>query len=123
MTRKLLSAMALMAAVVFTGSIAAEAADVTFGGQFRPRFEYWNTGVQSSAPGAPLVDPTDSKFINMRVRLNTNVKIDENTSGLIQFQMNTRFGTDIANGPGAPGQANDTTTDIGLHLELDPAAF
>jgi hypothetical protein len=114
--------MAVMAAVIFTGSIAAQAADVTFGGQFRPRFEFWNIGSGSGVTGAPEVNPTDGRFINMRVRLNTKIKIDENTSGFIQFQSNTRFGSDLRTNVGAAPfssstvtNANDSRTDVGLH--------
>jgi hypothetical protein len=117
MTRKLLSAVAMMAAVLFTGSIAAEAADVTFGGQFRPRFEWWNEG---SAGGTSIVDHNDAKFIDMRVRLNTNIKIDENTSGFIQFQSVQRWGTITAgsSGGGTPSNVQNVSNpnnDVGLH--------
>ena len=83
MTRKLLSAAAVMVAVFFTGSIVAQAADVTFGGQLRPRYEVLH---QSESTGV------NNAFVTMRTRLNTNVKIDENTSAFLQFQMNSTWG-------------------------------
>ncbi|MCH7651719.1 MAG: alginate export family protein [Nitrospinae bacterium] len=118
MTRKLLSAAALMVAVFFTGSLVAQAAEVTFGGQLRPRLELWD----ESAAGV------HTSFIDMRVRLNTKVKIDEKTSAFIQFQANQRFGSKskdctafpcVTTLPGSRGSnvdnGNDTTADVGLH--------
>ena len=111
MTRKFLSAVAVMAAVFFTGSIAAEAADVTFGGQLRTRGEWWN------------LPANDTTFIDMRVRLNTKVKIDDNTSAFIQFQSVQRFGTTSAGqaagtGVGTPSNVtspSNSNSDVGVH--------
>ena len=108
MTRKLLSAAALMVAVFFTGSLVAQAADVTFGGQIRPRLEFWD----EATPG------NHTSFIDMRVRLDTKVKIDENTSAFIQFQANTRFGSHFDGRRSTASNVdngNDTTSDVGLH--------
>ncbi len=102
MTRKLLSAAALMVAVFFTGSLVAQAAEVTFGGQIRPRYEVRH---QSDSTGR------NNEAITMRTRLNTNIKVDENTSVFIQFQMNSTWG-------GAPfvvTSGNDGNTQVGLH--------
>ncbi|MCH8933966.1 MAG: hypothetical protein IH923_12960, partial [Nitrospinae bacterium] len=87
MTRKLLSAVALMVAVFFTGSLVAQAADITFGGQFRPRLEVWEQEGFNE-------DANANYFVNMRVRLNAKIKVDENTSAFIQMQTNTRWGSD-----------------------------
>ena len=122
MTRKFLSAVAVMAAVFFTGSIAAEAADVTFGGQLRTRGEFWNTPTNPNGIGAG--DSFDGSFIDMRVRLNTKVKIDENTSAFIQFQSVQRFGSTSAGPTGAgggggtvsnPRNVSNPNNDVGLH--------
>jgi len=54
----------------------------------------------------------------MRIRLNTKVKIDENTSAFIQFQANTRFGSfadDKRTTASVVDDGNDTTSDVGLH--------
>ncbi len=64
MTRKLLSAAAMMVAVFFTGSLVAQAADVTFGGQIRPRYEVRH---QSDSTGG-----RNNEGINMRTRLNNS---------------------------------------------------
>lgn len=102
MTRKLLSAAAVMVAVFFTGSLVAQAADITFGGQIRPRYEVRH---QSDSVGR------NNEAITMRTRLNTNIKIDQNTSAFLQFQMNSTWG-------GAPfvvTSGNDGNTQVGLH--------
>ena len=101
MTRKLLSAAAVMVAVFFTGSLVAQAADVTFGGQLRPRYEVRQ---QSDAN-------QNGEFITMRTRLNTNVKVDDNTSAFLQFQMNSTWGGGGFN----PSAASDASTEVGLH--------
>ena len=47
----------------------------------------------------------------MRTRLNTNIKVDENTSVFIQFQMVSTWG----GAPFDPTAGNDTSSQIGLH--------
>ena len=47
----------------------------------------------------------------MRTRLNTNVKVDDNTSAFLQFQMNSTFGA----APFSPSAPNDANTQVGMH--------
>jgi Alginate export len=106
MTRKLLSAMAVMASVLLTGAIAAQAApDVTFGGEHLTRYELRQ---QSDTAGV------NNGFFQMRNRLNANVKVDDNISAFTQLQMVSVFG---GGGVGSfvPSSPNDSNTDVGLH--------
>ena len=107
MTRKLLSAVAVMVAVFFTGSIVAQAAEVTFGGQIRPRYEVRHQS--DSTIGV------NNEVIQMRTRLNTSVKVDDNTSAFLQFQMNSTFGANGALPTSGPFSPNDPRTEVGLH--------
>lgn len=107
MTRKLLSAVTMMVAVFFTGSLVAQAADVTFGGQIRPRYEVRH---QSDSPGG-----RNNEAITMRTRLNTKIKVDENTSVFIQFQMNSQWGGKVGDTGFSPKSGNDSSTEVGLH--------
>lgn len=96
-----------MVSFLMLGAMTADAADVTFGGRIRPRYEHWN--LQNS----------DAGFINMLVRLQAKAKIDDNTSAFVQLQSNSRFGNSLQDSatfsPGAPAQPNDSTTDVGVH--------
>jgi hypothetical protein len=111
MRRNFFTAFAGVVSFLMIGAMTADAADITFGGRIRPRYEYWDLKTRNA--------DSDAQFVNMMVRLQAKAKIDDNTSAFIQLQSNSRFGAD--NGgfgqsiPGSPGQPNDTTTDVGIH--------
>jgi len=87
--------------------MTADAADITFGGRIRPRFEYWN------------LQNNDTGYIDMLTRLQATAKIDEKTSAFIQLQANSRWGSQkngtVNNRASVPLSGNDTTTDVGIH--------
>jgi len=106
MTRKLLSAGAIMAAVLFTGVIAAQAAEVTMGGENLTRYEVRH---QSDTTGV------NDEVIFMRNRLSASVKVDENVSAFMQLQLNSLFGGNVGTGSFSTTSANDSNTDVGMH--------
>jgi len=112
MKRNLLIAIAV--ATLMIASTIAQAADVTFSGQFRPRYE-----VATNAQDTTNAD----KFFNTRVRLNAKANVNANTEVFLQLQSTGQWGT---NGPdtgtrvqiggsGAAFEASDTLADVGLH--------
>jgi hypothetical protein len=94
-----------MVAVFFTGSLVAQAAEITFGGQLRPRYE-----VRQNTDGN-----TQEEGISMRTRLNTKIKVDEKISAFIQFQMNSQWGGGVGATGFNPRSGNDSSTEVGLH--------
>jgi opacity protein-like surface antigen len=119
MTRKLLSAAAVMASVLLTGAIAAQAADVTFGGENLTRYELRHQSDSGSLGSGPPPLPNGTApsgvnggFFQMRTRLNANVKVDENISAFTQFQMVNIWGGQLGFDPNS---ANDTSSQVGLH--------
>jgi len=112
MRRQFFTAFAGLVSFLMIGAMTADAAEITFGGRLRPRYEYWNVG-------------PDSQFINMLTRLQATAKIDDNTSAFIQLQANSRFGSQLFQGmsgggftngaASTPGDPNDNTTDVGIH--------
>jgi len=106
---------AIAVAALMTAAIVAEAADVTFGGQFRPRFNVDNDSTDSTSPNT---------FFDTRVRLNAKAKVNANTEVFLQFQSVGNWGAD-AGGRGHSGtraaeggggeEANDNLSDVGFH--------
>jgi hypothetical protein len=112
MKRNFLLAIAVTALMV-TSSIA-QAADVTFGGEFRPRL---NVDQDSTT------DTNTTTLVDTRVRLNATAKVNANTEVFMQLQSVGEWGTDSAdsnygtrqsNGGGGD-QANDVLSDVGFH--------
>lgn len=104
---------AIAVAALFIGSTVAQAADVTFSGQFRPRMNIDN---DASA------DTKNSSFFDTRVRLNAKANVNPNTEVFLQFQSvgvwgdatNLSTGTRRSQGGGAD-QASDVLNDVGFH--------
>ena len=104
--------MGIAVAALLTATTVAQAADVTFGGQFRPRFNIDNDASDSSSPNT---------FFDTRVRLNAKAKVNANTEVFLQFQSvgtwgsNTSAdGTRVSEG-GGTDQASDILNDVGFH--------
>jgi len=103
-------------AVLMVGATVAQAADVTFSGQFRPRYN-----VVNDAQDATNAD----KNFDSRVRLNAKANVNANTEVFLQFQAVGQWGTELANantgtrvqqgGSGPNHEANDTIADVGFH--------
>jgi len=113
MKRNLIFSIAV--ALVMLASEIAWAADVSFSGQFRPRY---NENSDSSEITSP------DKFFDTRVRLNAKANVNANTEVFIQFQSVGQWGTaaTTANAHGTRVQqgqggseASDIIDDVGLH--------
>jgi len=106
----------LVAAFMLAGEMAW-AGDVSFSGQFRPRFNIDNDAGDTSSP---------NKFTDVRVRLNAKANVNANTEVFLQFQSTGKWGsacnlngtatdgTRVSEGGGA-NQANDMMSDVGFH--------
>lgn len=104
---------AFASAFLLVGGMVANAyaADVTFGGQLRPRFEINEQGDFDSNTDANV-------FINTRIRFNAKAKINDKTSAFIQFQAIGVFGDPVNRGQGSRNPrvvANDGIANVGLH--------
>jgi hypothetical protein len=110
--------MAIAVAALLTATTVAQAADVTFSGQFRPRFNIDNDASDSSS---------SNTFTDVRVRLNAKAKVNANTEVFLQFQSVGTWGATATNaegtrisegggaGTGAGAQASDLLQDVGFH--------
>jgi len=110
MRKQLLSAFALVATFGMVGATIAEAADIKFSGQLRPRFEYQDRNVN--------VDTDANLAVDGRVRLNALANIDDKTSAFIQMQAIQSYGTSQTNSVGgtrSPTAANDNDASMGVH--------
>ena len=114
---------ALFLSLIMVGGMAANAAaaDVTFGGQLRPRFEAFeqNDFNDNTAP---------TFMISTRIRLNVNAKINDKLSAFIQMQARGVYGAgqtvalSSQAGLAAPlvnnrnsAAPSDAVTNVGLH--------
>ena len=119
MRRKFFTAFAGVVSFLMIGAMTAEAADITFGGRIRPRYEYWN--FQNGGAGATVNQ--DGQYIDVLTRLDAKAKISDNASAFIQLQANSRWGSQNVGVAGTnagqrasnPLSGNDTTTDVGIH--------
>jgi len=102
MKKRLLAALALVTTLGLVGSTIAEAADIKFSGQLRPRWEYQDRDLNSETDGNTTVDG--------RVRLNALATIDDKTSAFIQLQAIRSWGE--GNGSFT---ANDSDETVGIH--------
>jgi len=103
-------------AVLMVGTTVAQAADVTFSGQFRPRYNVVNDANDST---------NADKNFDTRVRLNAKANLNANAEVFLQFQSVGQWGTELANantgtrvqqgGSGPNHEANDTIADVGFH--------
>jgi hypothetical protein len=104
--------LAIAVAAVMLATTVAQAADVTFSGQFRPRFNIDEDHNSITSP---------SEFFDTRVRLNADAKVNANTSVFLQFQATGTWGSNTdADGTrvsvgGGGDEANDVLNDVGFH--------
>jgi hypothetical protein len=114
MKRNIFLAIAVTALMV--ASTIAQAADVSFSGQIRPRFN-----LDQDANDATKT----SKTFSSRVRLNAKANVNANTEVFLQLQSigtwgtaSTDLGTRVSAGGGNPvgnQQASDQLADVGFH--------
>ena len=111
MKRNFLLAIAVTALMVT--STIAQAADVKFGGEFRPR---------ANVTQGSTADTNTATLFDTRVRLNATANVNANTEVFMQFQSVGEWGTTSpasdgtrqSNGGGGT-QANDILSDVGFH--------
>jgi len=103
---------AIAVAVLMTAATVAQAADVTFGGQFRPRFNVDNDAT----------DTTESAvWFDTRVRLNAKANVNANTEVFLQFQSVGVWGDDDdiygeqRTATGSAQEASEGVNDVGFH--------
>jgi len=125
MKKNFLTVIALMVAAFFVATEIAQAADVSFSGQLRTRYEVNEQGGNNANDFDDETDTAD--FIGARVRLNTSVNINDSTSAFIQMQSVRTWGGGVpaigANGSGlgtagsqdASFQASNGDDSVGLH--------
>ncbi|MBT3922484.1 MAG: alginate export family protein [Nitrospina sp.] len=124
MKKNFLTAAALTVVAFFVATEIAQAADVTFSGQLRTRWEYNEQGTNATNTTRKFANDLDGDdFIATRVRLNANVNVNDSTSAFIQMQSNRTWGNDLNSATtgagGGSGNASFTPSDgdasVGLH--------
>jgi len=113
MKRNIFLAIAVTALMV--ASTIAQAADVSFSGQIRPRFNLDQDAKDNTSTAT---------FFDTRVRLNAKANVNANTEVFLQLQSvgvwgadgggRTHNGTRVGGGGGGE-QANDNLSDVGFH--------
>jgi len=105
--------LAIAVAVLMLASEVAWAADVSFSGQFRPRYNMDNDASDAN-------DRTG--VFDTRVRLNAKANVNANTEVFLQFQSVGSWGVADGNTSGSRvslggggNQASDTLNDVGFH--------
>jgi len=104
--------LAIAVAALMLAATVAQAADVSFSGQFRPRWQINNDSSDNT---------NGTSNLTTRVRLNANANVNANTSVFMQFQSIGTWGnTDAAGNNTADGSrlsanASDALSDVGLH--------
>jgi len=98
---------AIAVAALMLATTLAQAADVSFSGQFRPRFES-----NEDSDGATSTRPA----FHTRVRLNAKANVNANTEVFLQFQSVGVWGNAQANGNDrASTIGSDDLHDVGFH--------
>ena len=120
MKKNFLTLVALMVTAFFVATEFAQAADITFSGQMRTRYEVNEQGLNNNNNFDDDSDTAD--WIGARVRLNANVNINDSTSAFIQMQSTRQWaaGAGGATGGGtgstnASFTASDSDGSVGLH--------
>ena len=109
---------AIAVAALMLASTVAQASDISFSGQIRPRLETRNQDFDD--------DTGMNTFWQTRVRLNATVKANDQVGAFIQLQsvgiwgLDNKGGTDSNRGTraaqgGAGDEASDSLDDVGLH--------
>ena len=99
--------LAIAVAAFLLAATVAQAADVSFSGQFRPRLQVNNDSSD---------DTSGRTNLTTRVRLNANANVNANTSVFMQFQSIGTWGNAGANGnTRVSAGGSDGVHDVGLH--------
>jgi len=99
---------AIAVAAFMVATTIAQAADMSFSGQFRPRWMSTNDADEST---------NNRSSFDTRVRFNAKSNVNANTAVFLQFQSVGNWGVDNANAQDdrLSATANDVTTDVGFH--------
>jgi len=105
--------LAIAVAFLMLVGTVAQAADIAFSGQFRPRLNFDSDARDTT---------TNTAIFDTRVRLNAKSNINANTAMHLQFQSVGVWGNDDGDGDGTRislggggNQASDTLADVGFH--------
>tara|TARA_Y100001934_G_scaffold175614_1_gene208010 strand:- start:2267 stop:3688 length:1422 start_codon:yes stop_codon:yes gene_type:complete len=122
MKKNFLTVAAMMVVAFFVSAEIAKAADVTFSGQIRTR---WDATEQfgGGAGGDPAGDNQTDDAVFSSVRLGAKANVNETTTAFIQLQSTRNWGDapageDVAAGGGernASNTANDNDSSVGVH--------
>jgi hypothetical protein len=125
MKKNFLTVAAMAAVTFFVSAEIAKAADVSFSGQVRTRWEvaeHVGGGAVSGAgdANAPGFNNQPDDFIQSSVRLAATANINDTTSAFIQMQSNRTWGDtgSSVNGGGSgnsSGQVNNQDSSVGIH--------
>jgi len=100
--------LAIAVAALMFASTVAQAADISFSGQFRPRFNVNNDQTDGTSSARNNFDT--------RVRLNANANVNANTSVFLQLQSVGTWGDPLsAAGSRVSATGSDVLADVGLH--------
>jgi hypothetical protein len=98
---------AIAVTALMLASTIAQAADFSFSGQFRPRFESQNDANENT---------TSRDFFSTRVRLNATGNVNANTTVFLQFQSVGDWGNAQADGLDRDSSTgSDNLNDVGFH--------
>jgi len=99
---------AIAVAALMVAATVAQAADMSFSGQFRPRWMSQNDADERTS---------SRNHFDTRVRLNAKTNVNANTSVFLQFQSVGNWGTTTAGNSGTrvSATASDVTGDVGFH--------
>jgi len=138
MKKNFLTVAAMSVVAFFAATEIAKAADVTFSGQIRTRWEVneqsataavvANGGVSAVSAARPGFNNTPDDFVSTRVRLNADVNINDSTSAFIQLQSVRTWGQasgglSTGTGNGGSGNASGTNSDADASVGVHQAYF
>ena len=125
MKKNFLTVIAMTVVAFFVWGAIAKAADITFSGQVRTRWEvaeHVGNGAVAGASNAsgPGFDNAPDDFIQSSVRLAAKANINESASAFIQMQSNRTWGDTGSSAAGggtgnSSGQVNNQDASVGIH--------
>jgi hypothetical protein len=98
--------LAIAVAALMLAATVAQAADVSFSGQFRPRYQMNDDSTDAT---------NGSHNFTTRVRLNANTKVNANTDVNLQFQSVGTWGGNNEGSDRGSNQVSDVANEVGFH--------
>jgi len=123
MKKNFLTVAAMMAVAFFVSAEIAKAADVTFSGQIRTRWDVTEQFGGGGAAGTMAGNDQADDAVFSSVRLAAKANVNESTSAFIQLQSTRNWGNNDAEAAGSNGagegnasfSANDNDSSVGVH--------